>query len=29
LYGGGEARDFLPGIESFPHLLRVVGAGRR
>jgi hypothetical protein len=23
LWGGGKARDFLPGIASFPHLLTV------
>jgi hypothetical protein len=27
LCGGGKARDVLPGVESFPHLLTVCGGG--
>jgi hypothetical protein len=27
LGGGGKARDFLPGVESVPHLLTVFGGG--
>jgi hypothetical protein len=28
LCGGGKARDFLPGVESVPHFLPVVGGGK-
>jgi hypothetical protein len=27
LGGGGKARDFLPGVESVPHLVTVLGGG--
>jgi hypothetical protein len=29
LCGGGEARDFLPGVESFAPLLTVLGGGEK
>jgi hypothetical protein len=28
LCGGGTARDVLPGVESFPHFLTVLGGGQ-
>jgi hypothetical protein len=28
LCGGGKARDFLPGVESFPYFLTVLGGGQ-